>query len=364
MTLKENRNKLGFGQPPAVDIANNSATERSDRWYIFRYKVLTTFVKQYFTTTDKEVFFPCQRVRKRSKFNNKFDYLDKPIIPGYIFIRAKLEEALGIAKEIGIPLWRQKFTQLIEGAGNEYVFVRHTAMYHFMKAVELRQQRFEFLDATCIDLEKNDEVKIIDGPFKGVRGYLKTVNGKGGGMVVVPLSFEHRETDSYTLDDIKDVNNVLYYGIPATAKEIAVVAFAKKSRTSIDSIRNARRSTDSMLQQYCNGEDLTFMQQSRLRGYASRFDQVNTTSDIQQANLYMLLYRIYTILDTPTLRIDVLHHIQDVILPAFDERIVTARQCHKAAAIDAKQKYIDQLEETDRAVYEHFQNQQHQEEKA
>lgn len=356
MKLDEKNNPFESGQPPAKGVINDTATTRSNRWYIFRYKTLTNSAKQYFCNTDMEIFFPCQRVKKISKHHYTGDYRDKPIVPGYIFVRATLNEALEMSREAEVPLWRQRHKHSVKGIGISYVCVKHSAMYYFMKAVELRQQRFEFLDATCIDLEKNDEVKIIAGPFKGLRGYLKTINGKSGGIVVVPLSFESCESDSYTLTDAMADNNALYYGVPATAQEIAVVAFAKKSRTSIDSIRNARIATDAMLQQYRRGENLTFMQLSRLRGYASRFDQVNTTSDIQQANLYMLLYRIYTILDTPTLRKDILNHINDVVLPSFRNRIETVRQCHKAAAHEAMQKYLAQLLDTERAVYEHLQN--------
>lgn len=110
---------------------------------------------------------------------------------------------------------------------------------------KLKQQNI-FVNVSEIDLQQDDEVEIIDGEFKGVRGFLKTTQGKYGGMVIVPVSF-----------DTKQTYDSICFTIEAKAEQIAIVCFATRNRHASDIIRCVQRMVEKCSEQYIEGEPLS-----------------------------------------------------------------------------------------------------------
>ena len=48
-------------------------------WYIYRYKNLTTRMKDYFRATSAEVFLPYRHIRKKDPRTGQVEYIDKPV---------------------------------------------------------------------------------------------------------------------------------------------------------------------------------------------------------------------------------------------------------------------------------------------
>lgn len=319
----------------AASSPEGAAPSSSLRWYVLRYKNLTTSVRDYLRRASVEVFLPVSHVRKTTRRGASPKYVESPLIRGYVFVCCSLDKALEVSRDTELPLWRRRSSsadgESILHEEDFYVTISDADMRPFIQAVDLKAQDIEFFDADYIDVEQDDEVLVIDGEFRGTRGYLKTVKGKGGGIVIVPLRS----------DDGKDVN--LCYPLELPACQIGITAFAPGNRHSVDSLRNARIHVDAAYEAYVGGEELTTGQRERLLSYSLRYGQLRLATDIQRANLQMLLLRIFTVLELDTQRDSVLRVIEEQILPAFDRRIATARQKYLSEAEQAREAYLGQM---------------------
>ena len=231
---------------------------------------------------------------------------------------------------------------------DRYYTIPDPAMHAFIRAVELNTQDIKLLDASDIDLQKDDEVEITAGDYKGTRGFLKVVNGKSGGVVVVPLNTTSSKDSS--LRQQQDTKNaLLYYGIPVQATEIAILSFAKGSRRATDQLNRAKTVVDDMLASYIKGDTITSSQRNRLLGYIQRYRDTQFDRPIQRANLGVLLYRIYSILELYMERDTIKQQLVEEIFPDCLRRIEGLRERDRKTAQKTYQSYLDQTAEAEEA---------------
>ena len=81
------------------------------RWYIFRYKTLPARIKDKFckcsADSSFEIFSPYRRIKKIDADSGKVDFVERPAVPGYIFVRSTLETAAELSKSVDLPLWKK-----------------------------------------------------------------------------------------------------------------------------------------------------------------------------------------------------------------------------------------------------------------
>ena len=323
-----------------------------DYWYIFRYRIMNKHTKEYFQNNSDKVFFPYRKVRKVQEDTGKVDYVDQPMVPGYIFVHANLDDAIALGKKVEMNLWRKRLadidTTVTANTSYErkaldesnYYSIKDNVMRQFIRAVEVSSHDFKILDASHIDLAKDDYVEIIAGNFKGYKGYLKSVNGSNGGLVIVPLEAESGA-------DIPS-NSLLNYGISAKSCEVAILSFAKGSRRATDQLNHASEVVGRVMKAYAKGETITEQQKTRLRGYIQRFSQVKLERHIQQIRLALMLYRIYTVLELDAER-DNIGKILDVLMKECEHRKDKAPKRDRATAEITFRTYQDIIRQADAA---------------
>lgn len=354
------------------------------RWYIFRYKTLPARIKDKFckcsADSSFEIFSPYRRIKKINADSGKVEFVERPAVPGYIFVRSTLETAAELSKSVDLPLWKKPVSSIPADSStretsaekspvtlqeykeqqrkrteerkaaeiDRYYTIPDPAMHAFIRAVELNTQDIKLLDASDIDLQKDDEVEITAGDYKGTRGFLKVVNGKSGGVVVVPLNTTSSKDSS--LRQQQDTKNaLLYYGIPVQATEIAILSFAKGSRRATDQLNRAKTVVDDMLASYIKGDTITSSQRNRLLGYIQRYRDTQFDRPIQRANLGVLLYRIYSILELYMERDTIKQQLVEEIFPDCLRRIEGLRERDRKTAQKTYQSYLDQTAEAEEA---------------
>lgn len=350
---------------------NTDASENCCRsWYILRYRIMSPYKEEVLKSSSIEVFFPSRTVRVSNATTGKTFFKEKPLVPGYIFIHASLPEAKALSRKTDLPLWKKhanedSFSEIMNSKRSEadikkdlsdydahrYVSISNRSMETFMQAVSLTSQDLTFLEASAIDLLKHDVVEFIEGKYAGIRGYLKTINGKGGGIVVVPFSCDNDKQSAEGAEMLRhDAMQALFcYGIPAKADDLAIKSFAKGSRHAIDHIKRAKEVVDTMMQNVIDGKKLTPEQKMRLWGYAKRYCEVEGQTHTQKANLAMLLYRIYTLLESEPLRQEKKNLIINEIEPAYQVRLHTICQRDKARMERTIAQYTDMRKQADDA---------------
>lgn len=300
-------------------------------WYILRYKVLSKSIKNYFLYHTSETFFPFQNVRKKDEATGMITYLEQPCIPGYIFVKGPLERAKEISNEVSLNLWKRPITdhngRTIEypTPDHRYQTLSHKSMERFKEAVAHFKNGIKLYDPKDIDLLNDDEVEFITGPLKGQRGHIRIEKGKAGGIVIVPLE-----------------SSPFHFGIKATPSEYRIVSFANNARHN-DFIKQANAKAKSLLEAYSEGKALSDKDHIKLNSYILRFSDTEITTNIQLAQVTLLLYRIYTILEDATMRNKIKQRIATTLLPNYDKRIDEARGNRKIKISKQKDKFLQEV---------------------
>lgn len=318
-------------------------------WFVMRYKILTTTTKENLLRAGLDVFMPQSRKKCINKRTGQTEYVVKPIIPGYIFVQTSFSQAKNLSQTLGFNLWKKHCTYVddlllddeTEDRSEERLYHRipDDQMTHFKRAVELYKQNILLTDISEIDLQQDDQVEIISGDFKGVCGFLKTTQGKNGGLVIVPVA-----------SDPKHAKDGLCYSIQVAADQISIVSFAGGNRHASDCIRSAQQMVEKALQKFANGQPLTDDVRKLMYRYLARFKDTSFKTDKLKASHQLILYSIYTMLGNTTLRDAVHETIIREVLPAFDARIADAQRRGRPDGCSLKEKYLRQKERTDEAL--------------
>lgn len=354
-------------------------------WYILRYKVLNKNTRDFFFQNSEKVFFPYHKVSKvrvvenkstdhnyrgsrRSKYTEKIETYDRPVIPGYIFIQGPLSDAQEIAKKVNLGLWmknsRQRNSAALSKAEasssgtvtlmspvelrsayeQQYHSISHKAMLRFMEVISYYKNDVKLYDPAEVDLEQNDEVEFVTGPMKGQRGYVRKENGKAGGLVIVPMSTSQTSDKHKASDGVGKVRGSLCYGFKVSASEFRIVRFANNARHT-DCLKAVNARVKEILVAYGHGKTIDEKVQKKLKGYLMRYEEAEMSTSIQRANHILLLYRIYTILENKFMLLRVRQRINEEIIPAYDKRISTEHGERKGRVVRQKETFLKEVED-------------------
>lgn len=310
-------------------------------WYIFRYRVLTKQLRDYFHDHSDKLYFPCYKIRKEGDTSPADGiYRERPCLPGYIFIHTPLPEAIELGREVGLNPWKKR--EYVSGLAHQYYSVSHPAMQRFMHVVSLYEYGVRMYDPSEIDIEPYDEVEFVSGALAGQRGYIQVEKGKSGGVVIIPFtsSQEAEDPDTPQTEEAPSPQRMsfLHYGIEAKESEFRIVRFANNTRLN-DCLKSANAKVKEIFQLFSSGYKLNDRELKRLNSYLIRYADAQMTTDIQRATHALLLFRIHTMLQNEVMRTKLQQQITQEILPRYDQRIAEAWKKRKDQIKKQKTKF-------------------------
>jgi len=197
--LKERR-----GQGDSVDFYI-PAYEAKDE------KISTRTVRRELLSHDgTQTFFATQTLRSAPREVHTM----RPVLSGYVLVRATQMylESLDIWCSWMFPIVRTDFVPGDLLSGLRYVTITETQLMQFRTVINAYQQAGIQSLTLHTDLVEGDEVRVIAGPFAGLKGILQTSQGRQGGNVIVRLT-----------------GNICYSTLPVSVDDLEVIRFSKKS---------------------------------------------------------------------------------------------------------------------------------------
>lgn len=311
-------------------------------WYVLRYHVLSSWLKEQLALAPLDIFHPYKT--SRNKAIQSCQLQERPVLSGFIFVHDGLKNVKEYAQQLNLPIMLDPFHE-----DRRYVHISDREMKPFMKAAEMKAFDLQYFDPNIIDVEKDDLVEFIEGEHEGTRGYLKPGKGKNGGLVIVPLTFgnaQHTEQDKRQDPRVAP----LAYPLEAHQNEIAIVEFAKGNRHAKDCIFNIKPVVSEAFQQFIDNGEIDKTKEEKLIAFVRRYGHAQLNTKIQEAQHYTLLYRINTILRNFTVCNELRKKIAWEIRPEIYNRKKAALSRQNKKAANAHQLLLDELDATD-SVY-------------
>jgi len=147
--------------------SNIDKTEQSC-WYALRvYRNMVSSILELCRQKDIESYVPMRFVEWVSEYNVK--YVEKPVISNLIFVRTTRT----LLAEIKLQS-RNRFTVYCSPGTQIPAPIDDHDMEIFMFVVKMGPRRLEVVD---LPIDKGDKVRVTEGMFKGVEGYVRRVHG-------------------------------------------------------------------------------------------------------------------------------------------------------------------------------------------
>ena len=175
MDLSSERSVAHGGSAPAAEELHAESC-RNARWYACRTRGRAEKqVESRLMGAGFDAYLPV--VRRERQWADRKKLVEFPLFPGYVFARFELSQVHDILATPGVAT-------LVRLNGN-LTPIRDEELRSVRRMLEGASETG--LVPTAVDyLEPGDEVAVIDGPFRGMRGTLREV--RGASRVVVRLS--------------------------------------------------------------------------------------------------------------------------------------------------------------------------------
>lgn len=322
-------------------------------WYVVRYRMLTTRLREKISQAPFEVFHPYKLARVPDARGQRKEV---PVMSGYIFVHASYLETKEWARELGLYVMLNPFWEYTPNADDssrqhedpeaaQYLCIADKAMRPFMTAAELKACDLELFDPKVIDVHKDDLVEFISGELKGIRGYLKSGKGRNGGLVIVPLLPKQKMRSRHHRRHAHKAP--LSYSYKAHKDEVAIVAFAPGNRHAKDCVLDAKPLVDSAFDSVCRDGTVDAATRERLLFFVRHYGRARLNTSIQAAHHYLLLYRIYAVLGLRNVGLELRGKIASQIVPDLLQRKKNAIKRSNTEAASKHQALLDELQATD-----------------
>lgn len=312
-------------------------------WYVLRYQHLTSSLqlmldefkcRQQEQDVAVEYFMPMYNMEVTLP-SGQTKVVERPKIPGFIFVRCDEPTAVLCAEECFIGLQRKHCNRFSDTTVEGHVCIPEEEMEVFRLAASRWHYQMEIFSADDIDLEKDDRVRILEGEFRGREGFLKTERGKDGGIVVMQM-------------------DNLCFTVRIEASKIGVVAFAKGNKHFYKKLEAARVYVDDAMRSFKKARALSRKQLAQLTSYYQRFGAVRLDTDAQKAKHLLMLYRIYTILQMDVERDKVRQQLEEKVIPAYRAKKEVALRRGQETVVTNFREFMKQKREADDAPGKHI----------
>jgi transcription antitermination factor NusG len=156
--------------------AQHQFDDQTPRWYaVYTKSRHEKRVHQHLVPKLEEVFLPLVRVWSRRR-DRRAKY-DKPLLPGYLFIREMLSPAkrLMVLETFGV-------VRILSSKGGEQALPEPIPDDQIESLKILVESRQEI--RPCDYLSVGEEVEVVGGPFMGATGKLLRINPRQNRLVV------------------------------------------------------------------------------------------------------------------------------------------------------------------------------------
>lgn len=359
---------LSENNPKYHQVFSSSPSENCDAgadsgWYVLRYRIFSQWLKDQLKNAPLEIFHPYRYQKLQSE--NRVVMREVPVLSGYVFVHASLDEAKAFAQDINLsimlnPFWESDLESETTtttdhnpshgkaGQSSRYICIPHKAMQPFMKAAEIKSCNLNLFDPNVIDVQKDDYVEFVRGELKGVRGYLKPGKGRNGGLVIVPLFHRTSAVDKTKTRKRKHIVAPLSYALSAHQDEVAVIAFAKGNRHAKDCVFDIKPVVNAAFENYVETGQIDPKTCEKLICYVRRYGQARLNTNIQRAQHLLTLYRINFILQNRHVCLELRRMITDEVLSDFYRRKAAALKRSNEQAARKLDVLLSEFEETDK----------------
>lgn len=304
-------------------------------WYVLRYRVLSALLKEQLAKSPVEIFHKYRLVNVNHGKKNEVH--EVPVLNGYVFVHAELNEVKALAQRLNLPIMLDIFRE-------RCIHIPHRAMLPFMQAVKLKTGDLDLCDPKEIDPEKDDVVVFNSGELKGTWGYLKPGRGRNGGRVIVPLSLSDDREWTFSYDHPHKAP--LCYSLQARQDELSVLAFAQGNRHAKDCILDAQPVVNAAFEQYRETKEVDEGLRQKLLAFVKRYGQARLNTSIQKAQHTALLFRIHVILGNTEEYEELRERISSTIVPELTRRRDAALKRGNPSAAAKQQELLNELEAT------------------
>lgn len=283
--------------------------QRKERWYIARARNIGAELLEMLSHLPFDSFAPM--MQKKYVVKGKEVKRESALALNYVFLRT--DDFLALQSRMrDFPRVHLLYkTPLRDARPNtreamyQPMVASDREMEMFMKAASFYTQGAPLSIPDRRLMQKGDNVRIIDGPFKGVEGILLSQQGKDGGKVVVSVS-----------------NLISISTIDIAPENIQVIKFGhgnkhiyKKMDSFVLRLRKAQEKVGA-------GEELTAEEKEAIESFIRRFSGVVTDTINTEAKLNTLIMEGYHVLQMTREVKEYYLKLRDDILPRVkSERI-------------------------------------------
>lgn len=248
-------------------IYQQTPLPQQDCWYVYRYRRYSKSLQQLadILTTEKglSVFLPA------------------PTITSYFFARTTKENARNLCASMSMYPWRKSF--------GDYVTIPDTQMHYFIRAVESKQRNLTLADTCDIDLQKDDLVRIINGPMEGATGYLKVTPRSKSAKIIIVLDGAGQEATS------RPPQSSLSISLDVDKSDVQVLRYANNDHLQTLNKR-IRPVIDDALARHREGELIHPRVVQRLQAYVNTISAAHLTTRHQREVVAENLRNIETLI--------------------------------------------------------------------
>ena len=191
----------GGNEPPDVGLASNVlpeanhngigvsldyALKENHQWFVLRATYgRSEQANEVLIKNHIETYIPKHYVLKQ--INGKKKRILEPLLPNLVFVYAKEEVVKLCVEKIPYLHFYQNRTSGLNPKRGELppLTVRYREMMNFIRLTSIDDEHIKMVDVQHCHFKSGDEVRIIDGKFKGIVGRVARVSGQQ--TVVVDL---------------------------------------------------------------------------------------------------------------------------------------------------------------------------------
>ena len=174
------------GSQTGVSVENVPAEEV--QWYVLRVSYgRAEKANEILKAKGIETYLPLHTIYK--EVNGKRKKQRVPMLPNFLFVHTTLSTLKTILKSITnkslITFYYDHFSTTEDGK-NPPLVVPNSAMDNFIKLTSIDDEHIILIDHVNGKFKKGDQVRIVDGSFKGIEGMVTKITGQKRVIVEMP----------------------------------------------------------------------------------------------------------------------------------------------------------------------------------
>ncbi len=249
-----------------------------ERWFVLNHIPLSQSrqsradaeIELFKRISGCDLFLFAPTLVKMVKGREKLRMQESPLLFHYVFVRGRLEDVRALCGATN------GFSLIKDRAGScGYLVISTAAVEAFMQVARMYHNEVPCFSTYEIDLEKGDEVEVVEGDFPGLRGtYIPKRGGRSGNLLI-----EVTQSLAAVVYDIK-------------ADYVRILKFAKGSKRPNDQMDAVIPKLYKAMRTYSAGGQLRREEMAPLLVFCRRMGSVKLETPKLNARLQVILLAI------------------------------------------------------------------------